>query len=552
MERRDRARRAPGWARWGVRPRALAAVGALAAGALGLGMVTPGLRAGASARVASAGHGKGPSVTPRRGGSLTVLEGSDFAGSWPGLDPATNTNGDANSSMMNSIFGQLFEVGPTGSNIPDLATGYKFLNGNKTIEIFLRKGVRFTDGTPFNSAAVVWNWKRDLAASCTCKPTFNQTAPPIIKAEGPYAVEITLQYVDAPFIIGLQGDVFNWIASPTAERKMGETAFALKPVGAGPFEVVSDTTSNTLVLKRNPHYWNRPLPYLDTLIFKSVATDEAALEAMEAGSGQAYELGSTVGLEPAFRSHFTYLKLPSSSPYDIQLNTLAPPFNNMKAREAVYYATNCALLDQKLFNDQEPCGQSFTAPGGLFYEQKVPGYLTYNLKKAKALVKQLGGLSVNLITISSPVALSLDEGLQTMWQQAGMKVTLSQDGLPALIGAFVGKKWQAALQTAGAFDPATTVGGVPVGFRFASNSPFSGVHDPHLNGLIDKAASVLNPVTRQKYYDATAAYIAKKAYGPFLFSIDGFSAVVHGAGIPAFGAKGSAGPGWEYAYNNNR
>jgi peptide/nickel transport system substrate-binding protein len=538
------------FAQWSTRASARVAGGLVAIAALATALIAPGAAAAAKGRAAIA-QSRAAVVTPRHGGSLTVLEGSDFAGSWPGLDPATNTNGDANSSMMDSIFGELFEVSPTGASIPDLATGYRFLNGNKTIEIFLRKGVRFSDGTPFNAAAVVWNWKRDLSANCTCKPVFNQSTPPIIKAAGPYAVEITLQYVDAPFIIGLQGDVFNWIASPTAVSKMGEKAFALKPVGAGPFEVVSDTPSNTLVLKRNPHYWNKGLPYLNTLIFKAVADDEAALEAMQAGSGQAYELGSTVGLEPAFRSRFTYLQLPSSSPYDIQLNTLAPPFNNIKAREAIYYATNCALLDKKLFDDQEPCGQSFTAPGGLFYKQNVPGYLTYNLKKAKALVKQLGGLSVNLVTISSPVALALDEGLQTMWQQAGMKVTLSQDDLPALIGAFVSKKWQAALQTCGAFDPATNVGGVSVGFRFASTSAFSGVHDGHLNGLLERASEVLNPVTRQKYYDAAAAYIAKKAYGPFLFSIDGFDAVVHGAGIPAFGAKGSAGPGWEYAYNNN-
>ena len=524
---------------------------------LAAGMITASLAAPALAASARpAGHARGEVggavAGPRRGGSLTVLEGSDFAGSWPGLDPATNTNGDANASMMDSVFGELFEVGPQGQNIPDLATGYRFLNGNKTIEIFLRHNVRFTDGTPFDSAAVVWNWKRDLQGNCTCKPTFNQATPPVIKAVGQHAVELTLQYVDAPFVIGLQGDVFNWIASPTAEERMGETAFAQKPVGAGPFEVVSDTPSTSLVLKRNPHYWNAPLPYLDSLSFKSVADDEAALEDMQAGSGQAYELGSTIGLEPAFRSRFTYLQLPSTSPYDIQLNTLAPPFNNLKARQAIYEATDCPLLDLKLFHDQEPCGQSFTAPGGLFFEQRVPGYLTYNLKGARALVKQLGGLDVNLITVASPVALSLDEGLQTMWQAAGMKVTLTQDAFPALIGAFESKKWQAALQTAGALDPATNVGGVSVGFRFASTSPFSGVHDAHLNGLLDKASSVLDPVTRKKYYDAAAAYIAKKAYGPFLFSIDGFDAVVHGAGIPAGAAKGSAGPGWEYAYNDNR
>ena len=74
---------------------------------------------------------------------------------------------------------------------------------------------------------------------------------------------------------------------------MGEKAFALKPVGAGPFTVVSDTPGSQLVLKRNPHYWEQGKPYLDNLTFKPVAADEPAYEAMLANSGQAYEGMST-------------------------------------------------------------------------------------------------------------------------------------------------------------------------------------------------------------------------------------------------------------------
>ena len=37
--------------------------------------------------------------------------------------------------------------------MPDLANGYKFTTGNKTVTINLRQGVKFSDGTPFNAAA---------------------------------------------------------------------------------------------------------------------------------------------------------------------------------------------------------------------------------------------------------------------------------------------------------------------------------------------------------------------------------------------------------------
>jgi peptide/nickel transport system substrate-binding protein len=543
-------------ARRGGRSSLLAGLGGLvASGALVAGMVGPAVAGASKTTQRGTSHRKAPTTTRiKTGGSLTVLEWSGYAGSWPGLDPATDTNGAADQSYMDAIFGQLFELGPGGKIIPDLATAYRFTNTGKTIVITLRKGVVFSDGTPFNAQAVVWNWERDLSSTCTCKPTFNQKARPTIKAVGAYQVSISLDYVDAAFINALQDDIFNWIVSPTAFKKEKEAAFALKPVGAGPFEVVSDTPSSVLVLKRNPHYWQAGHPYLDSLTFKAVANDQAALEAMDSGSGQAYEDMSTPGLVKAFKARFEVTSEPATSPYDIQLNTAIPPFNNLKARQAIYYATNCQLLDSRLFSDQSPCGESFTAPAGLFYEQKVPGYLTYDLAKARKLVKELGGLDVKLFTIQNPDALNMIEALQTMWQQAGMKVSIAEYDLSTLIGQFTSGKWQAALQTAGAYDPATGVG---VAFRFASTSPFSGVHDPHLDALLNAAAGTIDPAARKRFYDEAAAYIAEKAYGPFLFPINGYDVAdkgVQGPGLSTPLPSVAVTPAilWEDVSNSNR
>jgi peptide/nickel transport system substrate-binding protein len=468
-----------------------------------------------------------PGGAPHRGGSLTVLESTGYVGSWPGLDPATDTDGAANQSYMDAVYGELFELGPGGKTIPDLATGYSYADGGKTVTITIRRGVKFSDGTTFDAAAVAYNWKRDLAANCSCKPIFNGT--PVITTPGPYAVSITLPYVDGPFINGLQDDVFNWIASPAAVQRMGETAFALKPVGAGPFTVVSDTPDSELALKANHGYWQHGLPYLSSLTFKTVASDEAAYEAMLAGSGQAYEGMSTPQLVTTFKSHFVVTAEPSTSPYDIQLNTKSAPFSNIAARQAIYYATDAAILDQKLFNNTYPVTQSFTAKAGLFYEPTVPGYIGYDLAKAKALVKQVGGISIGLDTINSPVAESLDEALQTEWQQAGIKVTLHDYDLTGLIAVFESKKWQSFLQTCGAFDPGTGVG---VGFRFSSTSPFSGVTDPHVDSLLNAASSTVDSAARAKDYADLNAYLAQKAYGPFLFPIAGFNIAAKGAGGP--------------------
>ena len=100
-----------------------------------------------------------------------------------------------------------------------------------------------------------------------------------------------------------------------------------------------------------------------------------------------------------------------------------------------------------------------------------------------------------------------------MWKQAGINATLHFYPLAGLIQQFDTKKWEIALQTAGAWDPA---GGVGLAFRFLSLSPFSGVHDPKLDALILGGQAAVDPATRKSTYDQAAAYIANNADGPFL------------------------------------
>ncbi len=483
---------------------------------------------GSSGSASGSSASPNPSGTPHAGGSLTVLEDSGYEGAWPaGLDPATNTNGAANQSFMDSIYGQLFELGPHGQIIDDLATGYSFSDGGKTVTINLRHGVKFQDGTPFNAQAVAFNIQRDFKSTCTCKPTWPVTS---VTTQGDYAVQIHLSTVYAAIIDSFFDSTPNWIASPTALTKLGEKQFALKPVSAGPFEVVSDTLSSVLVLKRYPGYWEPGRPYLNQLTFKTVGGDEAAYEAMLAGEGQVYEDMSTPALLKQAGQHFTVTNQLSTSPYDLQLNTASPPFNNILAREALYYATDFSPISQHIFNNLYPQTQSFTGPGGICYEPTVPGYRAYDLAKAKALVKHIGGLTVNLGTINVLVAKETTEALQTEWASAGIKTTISSYDLASLIQQFTSRKWQAMVQTAGSYDPAAGVG---VAFRFSSQSPFSGVHDTHLDGLLNAAAGTLNQSARCSLYAQAASYINQQAYGPFYFSF-----------APAnIAAKGVTGPG---------
>lgn len=445
--------------------------------------------------------------------SLKVLVSSEFEWS-AGLDPATNPISAADAIFEDAVYGDLFLQKANGTIVPDLATGYSDSNGGKTWTIDLRHGVTFQDGTPFDAQAVAANVKRDLEPqyACICLPNFPVSS---ITTPNNYTVVFNLTKAFAPFIAGFLDESPNWTVDPTALAKMGEQAYKLKPIGAGPFEIVSDSVNSQLVLKRNPHYWHTGEPKFDSLTFSTVGTDQSAYSAMVAGQGQVYFSLGTLSMLPTVRKQFTITPVSTNEPAIVQLNTMIPPFNNMLAREAVYYATDTKALTKGIYGTTKYVDESLEGPGGKFYEQKVPGYRTYDLAKAKALVKQLGGLSVNYLVGNTASAEIVPEALQAQWAKAGIKVKLDPVSITTLIQAYTSNSWTMAGAQSGGYDPALIPG---LAFRFASNAPFTGVKDPTLDQMLNQGAATLNNAARAKIYHQIYAYVASHAYAPVLYA----------------------------------
>jgi len=488
----------------------------------------------------------------KTGGSITVLESAGYSGAWSNLDPAQDKEGAALQDFNVAIYGQLFELGTGGKIVPDLATSYTFSPDAKTVTITLRQGVTFSDGTPFNAQAVYYNWERDLgpiaiknglnppwlvAMQPAPKGSPPGTPEPVaagaIQVTGPYTIVVHQTVPNGAFIDQLFDSIPNWIASPTALQKEG-ASFGQNPVGAGPFTVVTNVPNTELVVKKNPTYWQAGHPYLDQITFKTVGSDEAAYEALLANQGQVYEDMSTNALLTESAQHFELENNLGTSPYDLQLNTSIAPFNNPKARQAIYAATNFAPILKSIFGNRYPQTESFTGPGGICYEPVVPGYQGYDPTLAKQLIQQTGlnKVTIQLGTIALSTAQESMEALRTEWESVGLKVSVSSWNLQQLIAAFEanhGKSWESMVQTAGAYDPA---GGIGVGFRFSSLSPFSGVHDPNLDKLLNEAQGSTSLATRCGYYNQAAAYIAKNYYGPFFFTLAPSNVSVHGIGGP--------------------
>jgi peptide/nickel transport system substrate-binding protein len=523
---------------------------------------------------------------PQAGGDLTVLMDAGFGGGWStGLDPATSNTVGANLGQNSAIFGGLFtlEADEEGNNakiVPHQAESFEYSEDGKSVTIKIREGIEFSDGTPMDAQAVLWNWVRHLSAGSTGAPRIaldmTREMPELdqqflddLYASLPDDVDkelveqrlgalemvddhtLTIHFADpnGAFINTMPSTNMNLIGSPTAYKELGAEEFSRTPVAAGPFKVVQNSLSERLTLEKNEDYFKEGLPYLDELTFQSVAGDQVAYQTLQAGQGDAIEGLSAVTLITQAQGNpdlVTTLGAPTS-PYVIQLNTRQEPFDDKRAREAIYYATDFEAINEGLFQGQGDMSQSFTASGGLFHQPEVEGYREHDPEKARELVEEMGGLTVNLGTTDIVTARSVTTALQTQWTEAGIDVEIEAQPLGDVITKFTSGEWESMLQTAGAWEPAAGIG---VSVRFGSSSPFSGTPLPdgaanateafnqglttELDDVLAEAAGTVDEQEREQYYQEAAKLISDEAYGPFGFAFSPAQVVregVHGPGL---------------------
>lgn len=480
-----------------------------------VGLSACGSSGGKPASVSTPGTSGSGGGAPERGGTLTVLVPS---GEWPNIDPAHDTQDTADAALLNSVYGGLFKFGTKGQVIPDLATGYSFSKNGLTVDISLRHGLKFSDGTPVTADDVAWSITRalDPKNACICDADF--AALKSVTASGPDTVVLTLSRPFWSIIEAFNATAPNWIVDKAALEKMGTDAYQQTPVAAGPFKVVSNKPSTTLHLTANPSYWDAANhPYVKDLIFTSVGTDQSAYAAVQAGQAQAASAVASIPIINQLKSQSSSIRVitgPALTYQFVSLNDKTPPFNNIVAREALYYATDANALVSSLYKGLYKVVQSPTTEGMDFYLPTVPGYRTYDLAKAKALVKQLGGLHVDLATTTNSQYFETEvTALKSMWARANIQTNIVINNLEQTLNQLRSGSWQALDSNwGGAVDPAPAL---PT--YFESDGPFTGIHDPTLDHLIDQAAATKGHGARLALYKQVAERMSTQAEAPFLY-----------------------------------
>ncbi|MHB1911492.1 MAG: ABC transporter substrate-binding protein, partial [Acidimicrobiales bacterium] len=371
-----------------------------------------------SSTAASKSNSSSPG-SPKRGGSLTIA----LEANWAAIDPLKGTALD-DGSVFSAVYDSLFSLNSKGTAEPDLATSYAVSNGGLTYTIQLRHGVEFQDGTPFNAAAAVVNLDRVLnpANACACRSSLAPIQS--VAADGSYAITVQLKEPYAPLPTVL-ASFPGMMASPAAIQKYG-AQLGFHPVGTGPFMFKSMVMNSSVHFVRWDHYWKSGEPYLDSLTFLAGSTSPSEYAAVREGTIQVDNLVATQEYLQAVKNPSVHVVVtPAWGTTFIMMATNHPPFNNRLARLAVSYATDQAAL-QKAFGipGLSLPTESPLPPASWAYPGKnVPGYAGYDLAKAKALVKQLGGLTFSL-SVAQTADMSLYDALQAEWKAAGMNVSI--------------------------------------------------------------------------------------------------------------------------------
>jgi peptide/nickel transport system substrate-binding protein len=410
---------------------------------------------------------------------------------------------------------------------PDLATSWT-TNDTATEWTFkLREGVTFTDGTPFDAAAAVFNFKRYT------DPHFRYTTPELIgeaatfagmieSAEevGPYEVKLKTLAPDSH----LPEDISTaFMASPTAVKKEGVKGFGAHPVGTGPFEFGSETQGQELEMLPNPDYW-AGAPKLEKLILKPLPEATARIAALRSGAVNWIEYPMPDDIASLESEGFQVLANSYDHIWPWILNSSEGPLRDVRVRQALNYAINREAMSRSLLQGTaEPAFQ--IAPHANAAYSKTNDLYSYDPAKAKELLAEAGYAEGFSMTVEYPTSGSgnmipqpMNEALQQELAAVGVTVKLKPVEWSALLGEVVSGKLPAGVDAMNI--SLTFLQEASWEEYFGTEGPLNlgGYSNPKVDALFTKAQSTVDAEARSRLYREASALITHDA--PWLFVVN--------------------------------
>jgi peptide/nickel transport system substrate-binding protein len=408
-----------------VRLVALAAACVLLAGACGTSSNT----ASSGASGSSGGSGSG--------GTLVI---GMTATNIPGLDTGMfqSEGGEGGRFVGVQLYDGLTRFDLTqGDHAPDikpgLAASWDVTPDATNWTFHLRPGVKFTDGTPWNADAAIFNLDRMTnKSSPDYYPELNATAGLFLGgiASAKKIDDMTIQITTKGPYSYLLGDLALLpFGSPTAIKAEGKDGFAQHPVGTGPFKVESYVRGQKLVMVRNPDYW-RGAPKLDRVILRPIPDATARQAALQSGEVNWIEVPPPDSVPALKSAGFNVLTNSYSHVWPWVLDVTKKPFDDVRVRQALNYAIDRDTLSKSILNGTGRPALQYAPVGDAGYDKSLDTY-SYDPAKAKQLLAAAGypnGFSFSLSFPTSGsgnmVPVPMNEELQKDLAAVGVQVKL--------------------------------------------------------------------------------------------------------------------------------
>ncbi|MGA4542827.1 ABC transporter substrate-binding protein [Uniformispora flossi] len=431
--------------------------GAAIAGLVALGLAATACGSDAKDKT-SDDKSNGATAPAVQGGHLTMLAVQDSAA----LDPfRTSYVAVADEPRMAALYDPMFYIDPkTGKVTPFLGESLTTADNGATWQLKLRQGVQFSDGTPFDAAAVKLNF--DTHAKLDTHSVHAGSAMMFTSAvTDPQTVTLTPVGGPNPNLDRTVASELTYIEAPSAINK-GPEVYGSQPIGAGPFVLKSWQRGSVQEFERNPNYWQKDkgLPKLDGISVKNVPDIQQQYTSVKSGQADIF-VSSDQKLLSKAKSELNVAEFKTDGGQMVQFNLAKAPFNDPRARRAIALALDPTEIPKTLDNGYVPATGYFNSSGPFVdpaVKQPAP-----NKDEAQKLFNELAAegkkVEFSYLVPQNPSSVKVAEFMQSRLRQF-QNVTMTIESLE--IGAYIQKyaikrDFQAMLFQQWVVDPEPTV-----------------------------------------------------------------------------------------------
>ncbi len=336
--------------------------------------------------------------------------------------------------------------------VPDLARAWQFSSGFDELTLTLFDGVQFHDGEPLTMEDVLFAFEQ------LQNPPEGIVFPRLAAFRGIEAVEgiddLTVKFTLASPNTDFLGELASTWAIVAPKRIAGGEGginAAEEIIGTGPFMLTNAEEDSFVTSDANPNYHliapdGSPFPYLDQVTTVVIPNSDALASAFRTGriDLMQIDLQRAVAIENDFPDTVTHKLSPLPGVFYLTANANNPPFNDIKARKALYLAIDRVAITefQRLPTGQLPydpvsfLGNTYPFLNEVMaYPEVNPATRPEAQAEAKRLFEELGITEIDMMVISIPWFEQWAQLLAQQLEDVGVKLNLSTKDAPSSLAS---------------------------------------------------------------------------------------------------------------------